>query len=60
MAGSTGEVDHSNYNDIRDYQWSPDSKWLTYTKGSESRMSSIWVYSLDQKKTMQLTSDLNK
>jgi tricorn protease len=56
--GSTIEVDHSNYNDIRDYQWSPDSKWLTYTKGSESRMSSIWVYSLDQKKTMQLSSDL--
>jgi tricorn protease len=56
--GSTFQVDHSNYNDIRDYQWSPDSKWLTYTKGSESRMSSIWVYSLDQKKTMQLTSDL--
>lgn len=52
------EVDHSNYNDIRDYQWSPDSKWLTYTKGSESRMSSIWVYSLDQKKAMQLSSDL--
>ncbi len=56
--GNPVEADHSNYNDIRDYQWSPDSKWLTYTKGSESRMSSIWVYSLDQKKTMQLTSDL--
>jgi tricorn protease len=52
------EVDHSNYNDITDYQWSPDSKWLTYTKGSESRMSSIWVYSLDNKEKSQLTSDL--
>ena len=56
--GDPVEADHSNYNDIRDYQWSPDSKWLTYTKGSESRMSSIWVYSVDQKKTMQLSSDL--
>lgn len=57
-SGNTVEVDHSNYNDLTDYQWSPDSKWLTYTKGSDSRMSSIWVYSLDQKKTMQLSSDL--
>jgi tricorn protease len=56
--GSPVEFDHSKYNDITDYQWSPDSKWLTYTKASESRMSSIWAYSLDQKKTTQLTSDL--
>lgn len=56
--GSPIEVDHSNYNDITDYQWSPDNKWLTYTKGSESRMSSIWVYSLDTKETSQLTSEL--
>lgn len=56
--GGTVEVDHSRYNDITDYQWSPDSKWITYTNGNESRMSSIWVYSIEQKKTMQLTSDL--
>ncbi len=56
--GNPVEVDHSNYNDITDYQWSPDSKWLTYTKGSESRMTSIWVYSLNSKGTSQLTSDL--
>jgi tricorn protease len=56
--GNPVEVDHSNYNDITDYQWSPDSKWLTYTKGSDSWMTSIWVYSLDSKKTNQLTSDL--
>ncbi|MCE7856480.1 MAG: acetyl-CoA synthetase, partial [Ignavibacteria bacterium CHB3] len=36
--GSPTEVDHSNYNDITDYKWSPDSKWLTYTKSDESRM----------------------
>ena len=49
--GSTIEVDHSNYSDITDYQWSPDSKWLTYTKIGESRMSSVWVYSLDKKES---------
>ena len=56
-SGVVIEADHSDYNDIRDYQWSPDSKWLTYSKGSESRMSSIWVYSLDKSEPIQLTSD---
>ena len=55
--GNTTEVDHSNYTDINDYQWSPDSKWLTYSKVSETRMSSVWVYSLDKKEATQLTND---
>ena len=50
------EVDHSGYSDIRDYQWSPDSKWLTYTKAGSSLMSSIWVYSLGENESNQLTS----
>ncbi|GIK60718.1 MAG: tricorn protease [Ignavibacteriota bacterium] len=56
--GNQIEVDHSNYNDITDYKWSPDSKWLTYTKSDESRMGSIWVYSLDKKEITKLTSSL--
>jgi len=56
--GKTIEVDHSDYGEISDYQWAPDSKWLTYSKGSKSRMNSIWVYSLDKNEKIQLTSDL--
>jgi len=56
--GNTTLVDNSDYNDITEYSWSPDSKWITYTKGSESLMISIWVFSLDDKKAMQLTSNL--
>ncbi|MGB5846855.1 MAG: hypothetical protein WBH40_00115, partial [Ignavibacteriaceae bacterium] len=56
-SGKVVEADHSDYNDIRDFQWSPDSKWLTYSKGSDSRMSSIWVYTLDKNEATQLTSD---
>jgi len=56
--GNTKEVDESNLGDINDYQWSPDSKWLTYSKTGESRMNSIWVYSLDKNNNMQLTSEL--
>ncbi len=57
-SGNTILVDNSDYNDITDYSWSPDSKWITYTKGSGSLMSSIWVYSLEDKDMMQLTSNL--
>jgi tricorn protease len=52
------EIDRSDNADIRDYNWSPDSKWITYSKVGESRMNSIWVYSLDDNKTEQLTGDL--
>jgi tricorn protease len=55
--GNTIEVDQSNYSDLTDYRWSPDSRWLTYTKIGESRMSSVWVYSLDNKEAFQLTGD---
>ncbi len=54
--GRSTEVDRSNRGDITDYRWSPDSRWLTYTKAGDTLMASVWVYSLDTKKAMQLTS----
>ena len=55
---SVVDVDFSDHGDIRDYNWSPDSKWLTYSKQGDSRMSSIWVYSVEDGKPLQITSDL--
>jgi tricorn protease len=34
--------------EIRDYAWSPDSKWLAYTKQEENQMSRVYLYSLDK------------
>ncbi|MFW6129338.1 MAG: S41 family peptidase [Candidatus Aminicenantaceae bacterium] len=51
-------VDKAKYSDIGDYSWSPDSKWVIYTKASENRLSALWVYSLEQKKAFQLTNDM--
>ncbi len=39
-------------------EWSPDSKWLAYTKRLTNEYSSIFVYSLDQKKSFQLTDGM--
>jgi tricorn protease len=55
-SGKVTDADRSNRGDIDDYQWSPDSRWLTYTKLGPNRLASIWVYSLEQGKAQQLTS----
>ncbi len=50
-------IDEGVYSPISGYEWSPDNRWVVYTKDSENRMTSIWLYSLDQEKKFQLTSD---
>jgi tricorn protease len=38
-----------------DEAWSPDSRWLTYVKELENHFHAIFAYSLDDKKTHQIT-----
>ncbi len=54
--GKVTDIDKDTYGDITHYRWSPDSKWLTYTKLNEARFSSIYVHSLGDGKSYQLTS----
>ncbi|HUG98678.1 MAG TPA: PDZ domain-containing protein [Gammaproteobacteria bacterium] len=61
-SGRVRQVDttrHANnaFRDLTQYVWSPDSRWLAYTKVNESYNSSIWVYSLRDERTWQLTTD---
>lgn len=43
----------------KDYlNWSPDSKWLTYTRGDKNRFSSVWLYDVQEKRCHQVTSGL--
>ena len=39
--------------------WSPDSRWLTYTKPLESWYSAVFVYSLEDAKSTQITDGLS-
>lgn len=55
-SGKTTEADQSPRGDIQDYKWSPDSRFLAYTKAGGNSFSSIWIYSLDDAKARQLTS----
>jgi tricorn protease len=53
----TTNVDIDSIFEIRDYAWSPDSKWITYTKNSDNRFQQIYLYSLDQKKSFPVTEN---
>jgi tricorn protease len=42
-----------------DVVWSPDNKWLGYTKQLENHLRAVFVYSLDDKKVMQVTDGMS-
>ncbi|HEV2915114.1 MAG TPA: PDZ domain-containing protein [Pyrinomonadaceae bacterium] len=56
--GRTVEVDHSSNNDITNYSWSPDSRWLAYTKVGDNQFSEIWIYSLASGQARKLTGGM--
>ncbi len=40
-------------------EWSPDSKWIAYTKRLSNQHNTIFVYSLAEKKSRQLTDSMS-
>ena len=59
--GTASKVDTDSYPDpFRQYDatWSPDSKWMAYSKNLPSRLRAIFIYSLAEKKSYQLTDGL--
>ncbi|MCK5489920.1 MAG: PDZ domain-containing protein, partial [Gemmatimonadetes bacterium] len=57
-SGRIVDVDRSETNDIASYTWSPDSRWIAYTKTGETRMRVIWVYSLETAEAQALTDPM--
>jgi tricorn protease len=51
------DVDIDSIFEIREYEWSPDSKWIVYTKNSNNRFQQINLYSLEQKKSFPVTEN---
>jgi tricorn protease len=41
--------------EIRDYAWSPDSKWIAYARPEEEGMQKVYLYSVEQDKTFPVT-----
>jgi tricorn protease len=42
-----------------DAQWSPDSKWLTYTLQLDNHIRAVFVYSLESQKATQVTDGMS-
>ena len=49
------EVDKSDKWEFSDYSWSPDSRWVVYAKSETEAMDKIYLYSLKNKKSYELT-----
>lgn len=49
------EVIQSKIWEITDFSWSNDSKWISYTNPEENGLSTIKLYSLENKKTFEVT-----
>lgn len=50
------EVDQSPLWEIREYAWSPDSKWIVYAKPEEESLQRIFIYGLDTKRAQAVTA----
>jgi len=48
-------VDQDENGTLNDGNWSPDSRWITYSKTAANRNSKIVLYSLEQKKVFPVT-----
>ena len=46
------------YNGLQQFSvsWSPDNKWIAYSKGTENLNNAIYLYSLEKKKAFKATS----
>jgi tricorn protease len=55
--GKPTKVDRSEQQEIRSFDWSPDSRWLAYEKAARSDYRSVFIYDLTEKKAHRVTGD---
>jgi tricorn protease len=51
------QVDSTKNWEIRDYSWSPDSRWIAYALPAKNEFNSIFLYSLKDKQSYRVTED---
>ncbi|HEY3619617.1 MAG TPA: PDZ domain-containing protein [Candidatus Sulfotelmatobacter sp.] len=50
-------IDQGKYFDLTDYNWSPDSNWVAYSKAAENRNGVIYLYGFADRKASAVTDD---
>jgi tricorn protease len=54
---SVTQVDQDKYGEIQDYNWSPDSQWITWVRPEENGMPRVYIYSLGNKQQSAVTDN---
>jgi len=60
--GAPVKVDTNTFENpyqVVDADWSPDNKWIVYTKQLRNHLCAAFIYSLDTKKSSQITDGLS-
>ncbi|MDT8394064.1 MAG: protease, partial [Bacteroidales bacterium] len=55
--GKVTLVEQAKAWEIRDYEWSPDSRWITYTLPETRGVSKVWVYGVETNKKQAVTDE---
>jgi tricorn protease len=55
VTGKTVDIDHATSNELRSYNFSPDSRWIAYTKEGSNEKPAIWVYEIPTGMKQQVT-----
>ena len=53
--GEPVQVARDAYNEIHDYSWSPDGRWLAYSVTSANQQSGIWLYNTETRKATMVS-----
>ena len=53
--GKITDVDHATGSEMRSYSFSPDSRWIAYSKEGDNDKTAIWVYETGTSKKTRVT-----
>jgi len=54
----TFRIDQDTLSPIRDYHWSPDGKWIAYSKINKSGLPQIYFYNIDNKNVTKVSTGM--
>jgi tricorn protease len=54
-SGDVAQVAQAKVQEITDFAWAPDSKWIAYSQQEEMKMQTIYLYSCERKETIAAT-----
>ena len=57
-SGKVTKADKDDNGEIHDYTWSPDSRWIAYSKADAAGFDQLQLYSLDAGKVTRLSSGM--